>query len=81
MKPLLWMAVGGFILALGIVLIVGGYISGIGPPAIPSTVGNESGALHWYGPNLILLGATISPIGAVILLYGIAMKPATREEG
>ena len=74
-RPLLWMAVGGFILALGIFLIVGGYISGIGPPAIPSTVGNESsGTLHLYGPNAILLGATISPIGAVILIYGVAIK-------
>jgi len=70
MKPLLWMAIGGFILALSTILIVGGYIAGI--PSIPSTVGNAtSGTVHWYGPNLILFGATISPIGAVILVYGI----------
>ena len=68
---LLLMAVGGFILALGIVLIVGGYISGIHPPAIPSTVGNESsGTVYLYGPNSVILGAVISPIGATILLYG-----------
>jgi len=79
MKPL-WMVVGGFILALGIVLIVGGYIAGPGTgipsPPFPATgtMGNGTGGLHWYGPNLILFGATISPIGAVILIYGAATK-------
>jgi len=71
-RPLLWMAVGGFILALGIVLIIGGYIAGPTqgvPTPNAGTTGN--GTLHWYGPNLILFGATISPIGAVILVYGI----------
>jgi len=76
MKPL-WMAVGGFILVLGIVLIVGGYIAGPTqgvPTPIAGTTGSGTGGLHWYGPNLILLGATISPIGAVILLYGAATR-------
>jgi len=31
------------------------------------------GAVTWL-PNLILFGATISSIGAVILLYGVATK-------
>jgi hypothetical protein len=73
MKPL-WMAVGGFILALGIVLIVGGYIAGLNQGIPSPPMGNGTGGLHWYGPNLILFGATISPIGAVILLYGLATK-------
>jgi len=78
-RSLLWVAVGGFILALGIILIVGGYIAGPNagvPTPIAGTSGN--GTLHWYGPNLILLGATISPIRAVILAYGVAVKSGRR---
>ena len=72
MKPPIWMAVGGFILALGTVLIVGGHIAGLSPPATPNGAGNDtSGAFHWYGPNLAIVGATISPNGGVILVYGI----------
>ena len=73
MKPL-WMAVGGFILALGIILIVGGYIAGPNQGIPTPTTGNGTGVMHWYGPNLILFGATISPIGVVILVYGVATK-------
>ena len=78
-RSLLWVAVGGFILALGIILIVGGYINGTGPPAIPTTPGNSSSGIgQVYGPGLILFGAVISPIGAVILGYGIAMKSTAK---
>ena len=68
------MAVGGFILALGIVLIVGGYIAG--PPTYtPTGTGNaSSGQMRWNGPGLVILGATISPTGAVILVYGVAVR-------
>jgi len=72
MKPL-WMAVGGFILALGIVLIVGGYIAGP-PNMLTGTIGNGTGGGGWFSTNLVPLGATISPTGAVILLYGVATK-------
>jgi len=72
MKPPIWMAVGGFILALGTVLIVGGFIDGLSPPATPNMAGNAtSGAFNWYGPNLVIVGTTISPNGGVILVYGI----------
>ena len=57
---------------LGTVLIVGGFTAGISPPATPNTAGNAtSGPFHWYGPNLVIVGATISPNGGVILVYGI----------
>jgi hypothetical protein len=66
----MFMAVGGFILVLGLVLIVVGYTNG----PLEFTSGAKG-----YGLNLELFGAVICPTGAAILFYGLAAKQTIEE--
>lgn len=68
------MAVGGFILIIGLVLLIVGYTSGWSCQTEPcGSLTFVSGGME-YGLNLELFGAVISPTGAAILLYGLAAK-------
>ena len=65
-----FMAVGGFILILGLLM----FLLGVSNWSYQSYDLFSSHGLQ-YGMNLELFGVIISPTGAAILLYGIAARP------